>query len=264
VVRLTDATGATVSLAATPRRIVSLVPSTTETVFELGAGDRVVGVTRYCVRPDGARRQARVVGGTKSPRLETIRELDPDLILANQEENREEDVQALRQVAPVYVAFPRDVPAAIAEILKLGILTGREAVARRMCLELAESLQRLREARDGRPVFPYLYFIWRQPYMAAGPGTFIDALLGEAGGRNVLDGAPGRYPELTAEQIETAGADVLFFSSEPYPFAPRHLEEIPAARGKRILVDGQLLSWHGARMREGIPYAERVAREVAG
>lgn len=268
MIQLTDALGSRLEMAAPPRRIVSLVPSTTETVFALGSGEHVVGVTRYCVRPEDARQRAKVIGGTKSPRLDAIRRLAPDLILANQEENRGEDVKELKALAPVYVAFPRDVPTAVVEILKLGILLDREALARHLAAELAGSLDRVRREAAARQPFRCLYLIWRNPCLAAGPGTFIDALLSEAGGCNVIPPGGNRYPEIGTGEMRELAPEVIFLSSEPFPFVESHRKELAGQLGdadwKRrcLLVDGQLLSWHGVRMREGLPYLAALARDL--
>jgi ABC-type Fe3+-hydroxamate transport system substrate-binding protein len=268
VIQLTDALGSPIELSSPARRIVSLVPSTTETVFALGAGERLVGVTRFCVHPEEARSQAQVIGGTKTLRLEAIRGLSPDLILANQEENREQDVRELQSLAPVYVTFPRDVPTAVVEVVKLGTLLDREAEARALAAEVAEALGRLRREAEGRRSFRFLYLIWRNPYLAVGRGTFIDALLSEAGGQNAIAEGRDRYPKLSAGEMARLSPEVIFLSSEPFPFADAHRQELVGElsgigwRGACLLCDGELLSWHGARMRQGLPYLSHLAREV--
>ena len=269
MIRVMDATGVELTLARPARRVVSIVPSTTETLFALGAGEQVVGVTRFCVRPPEARRQCRVVGGTKSPRVGTIQELEPELVVANQEENREKDVVALRQFVPVYVAFPGDVPGALAEIETLGHLVGRSAPAHSLSTELGAALEGLRRQADEHPRFRYLYLIWRRPYMAAGPQTFISAFLREAGGDNVVSVQGNRYPEISVEQIRALGPDVVLLSSEPFPFGEEHREDLLEEMGDDgrsrpacLLVDGQALSWHGARLKEGIPYLMRLTHHI--
>lgn len=239
---------------------MSLVPSTTETLFELGAGDRVVGVTRFCVRPQQARRKARNVGGTKSPDVAAIFGLEPELVFANREENRKEDVERLRERVPVYVAFPRSVPEAIADIRSAGRLLELEPRAEAIAARLASALTSLRGA--ARP-FRYLYFIWRNPYRVAGPTTFVASLLAEAGGENAAPPDRGRYPEMTAEAVDASGADVLLLSSEPFPFDETHATELGGPERAR-LVDGQLLSWHGTRLLDGLPYLEALLPELAG
>jgi ABC-type Fe3+-hydroxamate transport system substrate-binding protein len=268
MIRVRDATGGTIELPRPAEKVVCLVPSTTETVYALGCGHVLVGVTRYCERPSEARVRAAVVGGSKSPRLERIRELSPDLVLANQEENRKEDVLSLRRTAPVQVAYPRTAPDAIAEILKLGALLGRESSAATLAAQLTEELDHLRRAAEDQP-FRFLYLIWRNPYMAVGRDTFVSSLLEEAGGHNALPTDRGRYPKLEAGELAALAPDVVMFSSEPYPFESRHVDEFIGAlkntdfdRSRFVLVDGQLLSWHGVRMREGLPYLRRLARDV--
>ena len=269
VISVTDARGAAISLPRPPRRIISLVPSTTESVHALGAGDRLVGVTRYCVLPTEAREKTSVVGGTKSPRLDVIRSLKPDLILGNKEENREQDVRELETVAPVYVAFPRDLTTALEELQKLGALLQRDDTAGKLVDNLALARTNLIQEARTRAPFRFLYLIWQKPYMAAGTATFIDALIREAGGRNAVDSEAGRYPQLTVPEIEELRPDVVLFSSEPFPFEAKHTTEFLSAtsdpsnlKGRTLLVDGQLLSWHGARLRDGIPYLADLAREI--
>jgi ABC-type Fe3+-hydroxamate transport system substrate-binding protein len=241
-----------------PKRIVSLVPSTTETVFALGAGDRVLGVTRFCVHPKDARERARVVGGTKNPRIELILSLSPDLVLANQEENRKEDVEKLREQVPVRVFFPQDVPQAVADIRSLGSLLGLPENASAIAADVEGELKALRSL-DRRPI-RYLYFIWRRPYRVAGPATFIDSLLAEAGFVNRAPIDRGRYPQMEVEEVRRSDADVLLLSSEPFPFAEKHLGEL----GERaVLADGELLSWHGVRLREGLPYLRALLEKIS-
>ena len=266
---MTDARGATISLSGPPQRIISLVPSTTESVHTLGAGHHLVGVTRYCMLPPDAREKASLIGGTKSPRMEVIHDLKPDLILANQEENREQDVRELDTVAPVYVAFPRDLTTALEELRKLGTLLQRHDEAGKIVDNLVRARANLTKDSLRRSPFRFLYLIWQKPYMAAGTSNFIDAFLREAGGRNVIDPMAGRYPKLAADKIEKLSPDVVLFSSEPFPFEAKHTTEFLSAMkdpsslvGRTLLVDGQLLSWHGVRLREGIPYVTRLAREI--
>jgi ABC-type Fe3+-hydroxamate transport system substrate-binding protein len=221
------------------------------------------------VLPPEAREKASVVGGTKSPRVDVIRSLKPDLILSNKEENREQDVSELDTVAPVYVAFPRDLTTALEELRKLGTLLRCDDTARGFVDNLALARTNLTQESRTRAPFRFLYLIWQKPYMAAGTATFIDAFIREAGGRNVIDPKAGRYPQLTVAEIEELRPDVVLFSSEPFPFEAKHTTELLSAtgdpsslNGRTLLVDGQLLSWHGARLRDGIPYLADLAREI--
>ncbi|HXV64009.1 MAG TPA: helical backbone metal receptor [Vicinamibacteria bacterium] len=264
VVDLVDATGWRHRLEGPPRRVISLVPSTTETVFVIGGDDRLEGITRFCVHPKRARDLLPVIGGTKSPNLELILSLGPDLVLANQEENRREDVLALRENVPVFVFYPRDVPAAIRDVRNLGRLLGRDRAAE----ELASEIERRRPTLRAEP-FRYIYLIWKRPYMAVGRDTFVDALLSEAGGVNAAP-SRGRYPEMTIEELESSSADVILLSTEPFPFTEEHGTELLSQfqdpdrfRDRILVVDGQLLSWHGARLVEGLPYAAKLAASIS-
>jgi ABC-type Fe3+-hydroxamate transport system substrate-binding protein len=243
-----------------PQRIVSLVPSTTETLFRLGAGGNLVGVTRFCVHPREARERSRVIGGTKNPRIEAIFELEPDLVLANQEENRKEDVERLRDRLDVRVFHPRSVDQAVADVRSLGELVGKSEAGSRLARDIERERSRLRAA-EWKPR-RYLYFIWRRPYRVAGPSTFIEALLSEAGLVNAAPRDRGRYPEIEPSEFPAWSVDLLLLSSEPFPFEEKHRAEF-GSRIETILVDGELLSWHGARLREGLPYLSSIARELA-
>ena len=238
-------------------RIVSFVPSTTETIFELGASERLVGVTRFCVRPANAAEGRVVIGGTKAPRIDRILALEPDLVLANREENRKEDVEELRRSLEVFVAYPRGVDDAVSDIRKLSRLVG----ARENGEHLAEAIESARAKLRPRERFRYLYLIWQEPFMVAGADTFIDALLAEAGGVNRAPGGRGRYPTMTEEEIRDSGAEELLLATEPFPFDDGHAESLGARFPEQRLrvVDGQLLSWHGARLRAAFPYLVELA-----
>lgn len=238
--RVVDGIGREVQLAAPPRRIVSLVPSTTETLAELGLGERVVGRTRFCVHPAPWVQSVPAVGGTKDPDPEAIAALRPDLVLANQEENLPSLFPELAALAPLAVAYPRGVDEARDDLRRTARLTGSERAA-------APWLARIDAARASlRPApFTFACLVWRRPWMAAGDDTYLSALMGELGGRNVL---AGRYPELTLDELVAADPDTVLLPSEPYPFAERHLEHLEPLRDRCRFVDGELLTWHGTRM----------------
>lgn len=242
-------------------RVVSLVPSTTETIFELGASEQLVGLTRYCVRPPHAAEGREVIGGTKAPRIDRILELEPDLVVANREENRKEDVDVLRRSLEVFVAYPRDVDDAVSDIRKLSRLLG----AREKGERLGRAIESARAKLRPKEPFRYLYLIWQQPFMVAGADTFIDALLAEAGGVNGAPRDRGRYPTMTETEIGAADARVLLLATEPFPFDEAHAQALERRFPEACVrvVDGQLLSWHGARLRAAFPYLDDLAASIA-
>jgi iron complex transport system substrate-binding protein len=240
-------------LPATPIRLVSLVPSTTETLFALERGDDLVGYTRFCVHPKDKVSADKWIGGTKNPKLDKIMALQPDLVLANREENHQEDIEALEAAGiPVWVAEPRTVVEAIADIHTLGKLVGRGEIGYRLSDEIQALLPRVWH----RPTQTVAYLIWRDPYMAAGQETFITDMLAQGGFTNPF---AGRYPEITLDDLHHV--DHIFLASEPFPFAENHREALIALgvpAPKIQLVDGELLSWHGVRLREGLPYVQQL------
>jgi len=249
---LTDARGVTVRLPRPPQRLVSLVPSTTETLFALGLGERVVGITRFCVRPADALAELPRVGGTKDVIPERVAALEPDLILGNCEENTREIFEALEPVAPVWAPLPKDVDAAMQDLLHTGALTGARQAAQDWHERIQQARDQARQAAAMRPPTRYAWLIWRRPWMACGGDTFTSRLLAELGGINVFASAKDRFPELDPSDLRQADPDVVLLSSEPFPFKERHRDELvdltglPAERFR--FVDGQLGTWHGVRL----------------
>jgi iron complex transport system substrate-binding protein len=248
-------------------RIVSLCPSLTELVFELGMGDSLVGITEYCVRP--ADRVVRIerVGGTKDPSIARIGALAPDVVLVNEEENRLEDAEALRALGlELDVSFPRTVEETARTVRELAARIGAAREGERVASEIERALERARaETKDLEPV-RFAYLIWRKPWMTAAEGTYVSSLLTAAGGDNVVGPCPSRYPEITAEQLGGADPCAVLLSTEPFPFQPKHVAELSqAARlptNRFRIVDGELLSWHGARTAAGLDYAVRLLGEL--
>ena len=247
-------------------RIVSLVPSLTETLFAYGVGDTLVGVTRYCVEPAGAVARLTKVGGTKNPELEAIRKLAPELVIASAEENRKEDVEALiAEGLRVYVTLPATVAAAIELLADLARLVQAETIADPMINATFAALAEAEAAAAGAPPVPYFCPIWRRPYMTSGPGTYIYDLLRVCGGVSVCGAGEARYFAVELDDVAAARPEVVLLPDEPYPFAERHkadftpYSEMPAAaRGAIHCVDGKLLTWYGPRTAEGL----RTARAL--
>lgn len=253
----TDMTGRRIYLPEEPKRIVSLVPSQTELLFDLGLEECVLGVTKFCIHPARARRQALVVGGTKKFNLPTISDLRPDLIIGNKEENDKELIEALNPVAPVWLSDVRSWKDALEMIAQIGDITGRTLAANDLAARIRQAFSPW-PPRD-RLTPSVLYLIWKDPWMAAAADTFIDVMLGKAGFRNAI-GHLNRYPVLSEEMIKSVQPEIIFLSTEPYPFGRKHFEELHhLAPGCRIcLVDGEMFSWYGSRLLQAPPYFERL------
>lgn len=248
-------------------RLVSLCPSVTELICDLGAGAELVGVTRYCTHPPDVVAAVEKVGGTKDPKIGRIVELAPDLVFMNVEENRVEDADALQAAG---LRCQSDLPKTIAQtaemVRRVGAALDRRAAAERIAGDIEARAARVQRARAGQRVVRWAYLIWRKPWMAAGGDTFVDALLTLAGGHNVFGTHEERYPAVTPEELVAASPDVVLLASEPFPFEPKHIQELAALTGwpatRFKLVDGQDLSWHGSRTPRGIDYAEDVLASV--
>jgi ABC-type Fe3+-hydroxamate transport system substrate-binding protein len=255
-----DASGVTLALERPPRRIVSLIPSITETLCHLGLADALVGVTVYCVEPLEVVRATTRIGGEKDPDLEKIRALEPDLVVANIEENVREHVDVLRGWGiPVWVTYPRTVAEGLAMIRELGEVTGTSPRAEALLAELEPLHARVRAASARRRPVPVFYPIWREPWMTIGRDTYIHDLLGVCGAANVFADRPERYPTITLDEMAARRPEVIVLPDEPFRFRRAHLADfapyadVPAVRDGRLhLVDGKPFSWHGPRIGEAL------------
>ena len=244
-------------------RILSLCPSLTELVFDLGRGEDLVGRTKFCVHPAGRVERIESVGGTKNPKVARIIELAPDVVLLNEEENRREDAEALAAAGVrCHASFPHDVAETAEMVRDIGAVLGAPAEAERIASEIERRAARVRESSRQAPAVRYAYLIWRNPWMVAAGDTFVTGMLALPGGVNVFADHPERYPTVTSGQLAAADPDVLLLSSEPFPFNEKHAEELAAVTGlprdRMQLVDGEYLTWHGSRTPDGVDYAERV------
>lgn len=248
-------------------RVVSLCPSLTELVFDLGRGADLVGVTKFCVHPAQGVAAIEKVGGTKNPKVDRIVELAPDLVLLNEEENRAEDAESLREAGiRCHVSFPRTAGETAEMVRSIGAALGSADEAGTIAAEIEARAERARAAARGRPPVRFACLIWRRPWMAAAGDTFLDALLGLAGGVNVFADRADRYPEVTATELASADPDAILLTSEPFPFREEHADELAGATGlpreRFVFVDGELLSWHGSRTPRGIDYAASVVETL--
>lgn len=229
------------------QRIVSLVPSQTELLYDLGLNDEVVGITKFCVHPGKWFRTKTRIGGTKNIHIDKIQSLQPDLVIANKEENIKEQVEALQQFAKVYVSDVNNLSEALQMIREIGELVNKKEQANYLSKSIEKKFSQLKNIQVQKKTAAY--FIWKDPYMVAGGETFINDMMQYAGLENIFQDLP-RYPETTVDDLKQMNCDYVLLSSEPYPFKQKHIDELqpllPAT--KIILVDGEMFSWYGSRL----------------
>lgn len=250
----TDQMKRSIHIPAYPQRIVSLVPSQTELLVDLGLEDRIVGVTKFCVHPQGLKKQKTIIGGTKNFHLDKIEAIQPDLIIGNKEENYQEGIALLEKKYPVWMSDIYTLEDALEMMKGVGEITGTVAQADNLINEISQDMASLAAQNKGTAV----YLIWKDPLMAAGTQTFIHDMLGRAGFTNLVQ--ESRYPELSMEDLKTLSPDFLLLSSEPFPFKQKHIDEFAAQlpQTQVQLVDGEMFSWYGSRLRHFRKYVEGI------
>lgn len=241
-----------------PNRIISLVPSQTELLYSLGLDKKVAGITKFCVHPQEWFRSKTRIGGTKNVFITKVHNLQPDLIIANREENVKQEVEELAKHYPVWVTDVNNLDDALEMIADIGNLTGTQAKAISIIHDIKEGFSKLTTALQPLTIHHHpqtCYLIWQKPYMAAGGNTFINSMLQHCGFKNIFE-EQNRYPELTIEELKTKNCELLLLSSEPYPFKQKHIGELqqllPAC--KIILADGEMFSWYGSRLLHASKY----------
>jgi len=242
-------------LTSIPRKIVSLVPSQTALLHHFGLANEVVGITKFCIHPESWRAGKTIIGGTKNIHIDKIIAMQPDLVIANREENVKEQVEKLAEHMPVWVTDVNDLPGALEMINDLGILTGKTDEANLLIETISD---RFHQLNNTTPI-PTAYLIWRNPYMTVGNDTFIHDMLSRSGFSNVF-GHLSRYPELDMEALKKSGCKVLLLSSEPYPFSEKHIDEIAEQLPgvKVMLADGEMFSWYGSHLLEAPDYFKKL------
>lgn len=254
-----------------PSRIISVVPSITELLFDLGLRDEVVGITKFCVHPEEWFRTKQRVGGTKQLKIDLIKSLQPDLIVANKEENTQSDIDALAAFTQVYISDIKSVDDALKMISDVGALVGKKLEAEKLIEEIkiafVKGNENARQGTDTMHCVPTtkraLYLIWREPFMLAGGDTFISEMMSKAGFENAASHL-SRYPEMSVEQILNLNSEILFLSSEPFPFMQKHIDEMQKIfpDKKIILADGQMFSWYGSRMKLAPAYFRQLRTTI--
>jgi ABC-type Fe3+-hydroxamate transport system substrate-binding protein len=257
---ITDQLSRKINVVEKPSRIISIVPSQTELLYFFGLDKEVIGITKFCVHPEKWFREKQRIGGTKTVNIPKIKELQPDLIIANKEENIKEQVEELAQDFPVWISDVNSLEEAYEMIERVGSMTGKQEKAttllERIKTGFAQLVPRALKKRTA-------YLIWKDPYMTVGGDTFINDMLSAAGFYNIFQDRQ-RYPEITIEDLNQANCEILLLSSEPYPFKQKHIDHIqkqlPGA--KILLVDGEAFSWYGSRLLHAADYFQELQKEI--
>lgn len=244
-----------IQLSKTPKRIISLVPSQTELLIDLGLEGSLVGVTKFCVHPKHLRISKAVVGGTKKVNLEKIKALQPDIILCNKEENTEQIISDLEAIAPIHISDINNLEQSFALITMYGDIFNVQRKAEDVINTIKVEREAYQLLHQNKKKLKVAYFIWKNPWMVAASETFIDYMINEAGFINVYK-SQQRYPIVQLEDSKLKNADFIFLSSEPFPFKEEHLLELKSIFPKTeiIIVDGELFSWYGSRLKKSFEY----------
>ena len=267
----TDQCGRSVSIPFAPQRIVSLVPSQTELLYDLGLDDRVAGITKFCIHPNEWFRSKTRIGGTKTIKMDIIHQLQPDLIIANKEENVKEQVDELANKYPVWVSDVNNLEDALEMITAVGAITSTFEKSEDIARTIRNKFEALTPSLSTEQAHCPLetpnatcYLIWQNPYMTVGGDTFINNMLQWAGFTNIFAHF-SRYPEITIQQLQAINLNILLLSSEPYPFQQKHIdyfqEHLPNT--KIILVDGELFSWYGSRLLKAPMYFAELKQRLS-
>ncbi len=254
--QFTDQLNESITLHSFPKRIVSLVPSQTELLYYFGLEEEVVGITKFCIHPTKWFRTKNRIGGTKNIDIAKVLSLQPDLVIANKEENTKADIDALKKMVPVWVSDIANLTDALEMIDGIGRITNRKNKAHQLKQEIEAAFNQLTLPQKQINV---VYLIWRKPYITIGSNTFINDMLKKCGFNNVFNNHQ-RYPEISIEQLKAANCDIVMLSSEPYPFKAKHIQELQShmPNAHIQLVDGEMFSWYGSRLQQSTSYFKEL------
>jgi len=262
--QITDQTGQILNIKTIPKRIISLVPSQTELLFDLGLENSIIGITKFCIHPKDSIKSKQIVGGTKNIKIDKILALQPDIILCNKEENTKEIAEACKHICPVHISDIFNIEDAKKMIKDYGQLfnKGKEsrAIIKKIDLRLNDFQLYIKE----KPVLKVAYFIWRNPWMAAGNNTFINYLLELNQFENIYS-SKERYPEIDIKNLsKEKSLEVILLSSEPYPFKNKHVNELESLTQnlKIVFVNGELFSWYGTRLLKSFDYFKKLRESI--
>lgn len=248
-----------------PERVISLVPSQTELLYDLGLENNLVGITKFCIHPKHLRTNVSIIGGTKQVNFKKIKELQPDVIIANKEENTQEIVYQLSEICPVLVTDIISISDNNKMILELGNLFNKKTEAEDLVDKIEKSYNDFNVFMTNIKTKKALYFIWAKPYMVAGKSTFINTLLQLNKLSNSYKKEKARYPEIALkDMVEKYKPEIILLSSEPFPFKEKHAHEIQkiAPSVKVFFVDGEMFSWYGSRLAQAFTYFKKLQHQL--
>jgi ABC-type Fe3+-hydroxamate transport system substrate-binding protein len=253
---------------ASGARIVSLVPSLTELLFELGLGAQVVGRTAWCVRPSPAIRKIKSLGGPKRINMRRLADIAPTHVLLNIDENPKEMADEIARLGIRTVVTHPIAPEDNPPLYRLiGGVFGRARETERLAERFGVARARLAQAAKALPARRVVYLIWMNPWMTVSDDTYIARTLAAANWRTLGHDPERRYPTIEIDPAIIDDADMILFATEPFPFKQRHIDDFvrdfPNAAGKARLVEGDLLSWYGSRAIAGLDYLRELATEFA-
>jgi ABC-type Fe3+-hydroxamate transport system substrate-binding protein len=256
-----DQLNRTIELKKAPSRIISLVPSQTELLIDLGLADNIVGITKFCIHPKDAVKSITKIGGTKNFNIEKIRSLKPDLIIANKEENEETKLKELMSEFPVWISDIKNLDQALNMIEEIGFLTEKAKKSTLLSQSISKKFLQFESVTKTKKRI--LYLIWKNPFMSVNKDTFIHDMIKKCGWQNVCSDYTNRYPSLTIEEMINLKPDNVLLSSEPFPFKDKHIAEIKEILPESIItkVDGEAFSWYGSKLLASSDYFEKLLNE---
>lgn len=257
MIKTTDQLYRLIELEAVPKRIVSLVPSITELLHDLGLEEEVAGITPYCIKPSHWGKEKLIVGGPQGVDFDKINQIQPDIIFVSKEENAKEEIAQLMKNYPVWVADCKNLNDAADMILTIGEITDRQYKANQLVHDILNNFQQNCHSHRGRVV----YLIWKAPWMTVNKSTFISDILKRCGFENAIEGKEENYPVISLEAIQEIEAEYVFLSSEPYPFNDKHAKQLrKLLPGKEVkLVDGEMCSWYGSHLLKVPAYFKQLS-----
>ena len=251
-----DQLGRRIELSSRPERIVSLVPSQTELLVDLGLEENLVGITKFCVHPPELKKIKKIVGGTKEVHFDKIAALNPDIILCNKEENTKEMVKRLEKIAPVHVSDVVNLEDAFGLMRQYGKLFRKESLAETVVSSIQKKVKTLKQQLQNKQKTRVAYVIWKKPLMVAGRNTFINSLLELNNLENVF--GEERYPVTSLEDLRNKQPEVVLLSTEPFPFQEKHIKDFSDLDVQVEIVDGEYFSWYGSRLLKAMEYFKKL------